>query len=135
MARWNRAGMGHRRERRRLHDQRATDAGVAVLALRDGDRALTLDALRIRLGVLLEPGPSTLVLDLSGVQRLSSDGFDGLLWLHRRCAGRAVRVVLREPSRHSVDLLRRAGLLAVLPIEGAEQPGRPPRPGTPGVVV
>lgn len=72
------------------------------------------------MGVLLEPGPTTLVLDLSGVRRLSSEGIDRLLWLRRRCLDRAVSVVLRAPSRHSVALLRRTGLLGLLTIEGSE---------------
>lgn len=108
---------------------------VAVLPLCDGGRELNLDALRRRLAVLLEAGPVTLVLDLSGVPRLSSDGVDRLLWLHRRCAGRAVRVVLREPSRDSVDLLSRAGLLGALPIERAARRRRRARPRTAGIVV
>lgn len=122
--------MGHRRPR----DRGAAHADVAVLALGDSERALTIGALRGRLGGLLDAGPSTLVLDLSGIQRLSSEGVDGLLWLHRRCAGRGVQVLLREPSRNSVDLLRRAGLLRALPIEGAARASRQQRARTDGVV-
>ena len=98
------------------HD-RDHDAGVAVLTLHDDERELARGQLRGHLGRLLETGPSTLVLDLSAVRHLSSDGIDGLLWLRQRCLGRAVRIVVRQPSRQSVELLRRTGLLGMLTIE------------------
>ena len=69
------------------------------------------------------------------MRQLSSDGVDGLLWLRQRCLGRAVNVVLRRPSRQSVDLLRRTGLLGMLTIEGATPAGATcclvDAPGTP----
>lgn len=113
---------------RRAPSRRDSDAetDVAVLTLHDDERELTRGQLRGHLGSLLEPGPSTLVLDLSAVRHLSSDGVDGLLWLRQRCRGRAVDVVLRQPSRQSVDLLRRTGLLGVLTIEGAAPADRGP---------
>lgn len=119
---------------RRGPSRRDADTDVAVLTLHDDERELARGELRGHLGSLLEPGPSTLVLDLSAVRRLSSDGVDGLLWLRRRCLGRAVNVVLRQPSRQSVDLLRRTGLLGVLTIEGAARTAHGARvvgPGTP----
>ena len=78
---------------------------------------LSDDDLRWRLGTLLEPGPSTLVLDLSRLQRLSATTIAVLLWVRRRCRARGVRVVLRRPSRGSIDVLRRAGLQSALEIE------------------
>ncbi len=121
---------------RRAPTRRDSEAetGVAVLTLHD-ERELARGRLRSHLGALLESGPSTLVLDLSAVRHLSSDGVDGLLWLRQRCRGRAVNVVLRQPSRQSVDLLRRTGLLDMLAIEDAGPTDRGPHlaaePGTP----
>lgn len=116
-------------------DDGKAGGGVAVLTLHDDERELAPAHLRGRVGPLLDPGPSTLVLDLSAVRHLSSDGVDGLLWLRQRCLGRAVNVVLRRPSRQSVDLLRRTGLLGMLTIEGATPAGCAVRfvdaPGTP----
>ncbi|WP_246051215.1 STAS domain-containing protein [Nocardioides guangzhouensis] len=96
------------------------DVDVAVVLLGDGDLGRALGDLRRRLATVLERGPATLVMDLSGVTQLSSTGIAVLLWVKRRCAAREVGVVLREPSRRSVDLLRRTGLLGALAIEGLD---------------
>ena len=99
--------------------QHGTDTEV-VVPLHDDDWGHALGDLRRRMTAALERGPSTLVIDVSGVTRLSSTGIALLLWVRRRSAARGVRVVLREPSRPNVDLLRRTGLLGALAIEGLE---------------
>ncbi|WP_199907699.1 STAS domain-containing protein [Nocardioides terrigena] len=88
----------------RVHD-------VVVLVLSDDTLLDALEELRVRLGGLLEPGPSRLVVDLSRVSRLSSATIATLLWVKRTCAARAVDVVVRRPSRGSVGVLHRTGLL------------------------
>ena len=103
-------------ELRRHHD---ADSQV-VVPLGDGDLGHALGDLRRRLTAALERGPSTLVIDVSGVTQLSSTGIALLLWVRRRCTVRGVRVVLREPSRRNIDLLRRTGLLGALAIEGLD---------------
>lgn len=85
------------------------DAVVVVLA--DETLAATLEELRSRLSGMLEQGPSRLVLDLSRVSRLSSTTIATLLWTKRTCASRSVEVVVRRPSRGSVRVLHRTGLL------------------------
>ena len=70
---------------------------------------LTIEALNKRTGLWEKIG-----------ETLSSTGIALLLWVRRRSAARGVRVVLREPSRPSVDLLRRTGLLGALAIEGLD---------------
>jgi anti-anti-sigma factor len=103
----------------RLWPDQDVDVAVVVL-LRDGDLGRALVDLRRRLATVLERGPATVVIDVSGVTQLSSTGIAVLLWVKRRCAVRGVRVVLREPSRRSIDLLRRTGLLGALAIEGLD---------------
>lgn len=96
------------------HDVRP---GTVVVALRDEDLLKTLTDLRWRLGGLLESGPSTLVLDVSQVRRLSSATIAVLLWVKRRCLTRGVQVVVRRPSRDSLAVLARTGLQSALDIE------------------
>ena len=85
------------------------DCVVVVLsddALLDGP-----DELRRRLGDVLEPGPARVVLDLSRVSRLSSTTIATLLWAKKTCRSRAVELAVRRPSRGSVGVLLRTGLL------------------------
>jgi anti-anti-sigma factor len=79
-----------------------------------------LRQLGVRLPNLLSREPSTLVVDLSAMTHLSSATVAALLLLRRRCRARGVAVVLRRPSRRSIDMLRRTGLQGVLPVEGVE---------------
>lgn len=96
----------------------------AVVELGDSDLADACGEVRARLPQLLARSPSTLVVDLSEVTRLSSAVVATLLWISRECRARSVVVVLRRPSRASVETLRRAGLQSTLPLE---QPGSPDR--------
>lgn len=76
--------------------------------------------LRWRLGRLLAGGQSTLVVDVSGLDRMSSTTLAALLWVKRRCRARRVGVVVREPSRHSLEQLRRTGLMDAFDIESRQ---------------
>ena len=73
--------------------------------------------LRRRLPLLLNRSPGTVVVDLSEMTQPSSATVAALLWIKRRCRSRSVVVVLRQPSRRSIDMLRRTGLQCALPIE------------------
>lgn len=102
-----------------------------VVSLRDDRLHEPLADLRWRLDGLLASGPSTLVVDVAEVTRLSSATVAVLLWVRRRCRARGVRVVLRDPSRNTVELLRRTGLLSRLetipPITGTATETSVPR--------
>jgi anti-anti-sigma factor len=62
-------------------------------------------------------GARRLVVDLSGVQHLSSTAVASFLWAHRICRARGGAVVLRGANRRTEDLLHRTGLWRVLQIE------------------
>ena len=96
---------------------------TVVIMLSDDTLLATLADLRWRLGALLESGPSTLLLDLSGVRRLSSATIAVFLWVRKRCSVRGVHLVVRRPSRRSIDVLRRTGLLSTLVSDDAERHG------------
>jgi anti-anti-sigma factor len=62
-------------------------------------------------------GARRLVVDLSGVQHLSSTAVASFLWAHRICRARGGAVVLRGANRRTEDLLHRTGLWRVLQID------------------
>lgn len=93
-----------------------TDPEV-VLELGDAHVGDALRELRWRLPLLLNRSPGTVVVDLSEMTQPSSATVAALLWIKRRCRSRSVVVVLRQPSRRSIDMLRRTGLQSALPIE------------------
>jgi anti-anti-sigma factor len=64
-------------------------------------------------------GARRLVVDLTGVQHLSSTAVASFLWAHRICRARGGAVVLRGANRRTVDLLHRTGLWRVLQIESS----------------
>jgi ABC-type transporter Mla MlaB component len=86
----------------------------AVVRLDDAmvDRGLT--DLRSSAARVLSSGGSVLVVDVSGVERLTSTVVSALLWVRRICAARQVRLVLNGLSDQHVDVLRRTGLAAAL---------------------
>ena len=96
---------------------------TVVITLSDDTLLATLAELRWRLGALLESGPSTLVLDLSEVRRLSSTTIAVFLWVKKRCSVRGVHVVVRRPARGNIDVLRRTGLLDTLDTDDVERRG------------
>jgi anti-anti-sigma regulatory factor len=87
-----------------------------------------LDMVQQELAAQLAHAPRTTAVDISEVRHLSTTTVAALVWIKRRCTDRGVDVVLREPTRHSVDTLRRTGLLGLLPVEQA-RPASLPRPG------
>jgi anti-anti-sigma factor len=89
-----------------------------VIAL---DEALLSDGLadaRWMLHDALLSGARTIVVDLSGVERLSSPALASFLWAHRICRARGGGVVLRGADRRTRDVLYRTGLWRVLRLEG-----------------
>lgn len=87
-----------------------------VIALDDASLREGISDLRWRLDHLLADGQPTLVIDISRVSSLSSASVAAMLWAKRRCQARQARVVVRGPSRRSLDLLRRTGLASALEI-------------------
>lgn len=87
------------------------------MSLDDVERVGAPDGLDRGLPRLLDDGPSHLVVDLSDADPLSSGAVSALLHLHDRCRSRGLVMMLRRPSRRNLGVLRRGGLLAVLPIE------------------
>ena len=83
--------------------------------IRDG-----LADLRWRLDDLLAGGSSRLIIDVSGVGLLSSATMAAMLWTKRRCMTRGVQMVVRNPTRQSLSVLRRSGLLVALCVENDE---------------
>ena len=84
------------------------------------DDALLADGLadvRWLLHDALLAGARRLVVDLTGVQHLSSTAVASLLWAHRICRARGGTVVLRGANRRTLDLLHRTGLERVLQLE------------------
>jgi anti-anti-sigma regulatory factor len=97
---------------------------VAVVPLRGSSLPQVLGDLDRRLGEAFEGGPRTLVIDMTGVGRVSSTTIAALLWTKRRCSSRGVEVQLRGPSRRCLDALGRVGLLGVFAVEPTDGPGR-----------
>jgi anti-anti-sigma factor len=64
-------------------------------------------------------GARRLVVDLSGVQHLSSPAVASFLSAHRTCRARGGTVVLRGANRRTLDLLHRTGLWRVMKLESA----------------
>jgi anti-anti-sigma factor len=93
------------------------DQRVCV-ALTDERMTQGLNDLRWHLPTLLAGGTNTLVIDVSGVARLSSTCVATLLWVKRSCQSRSVRVVLADPTDRTLDVLTRTGLASVFEIEG-----------------
>jgi anti-sigma B factor antagonist len=86
------------------------------------DDALLVDGLadvRWLLHDALLAGARRLVVDLSGVQDLSSSAIASFLWAHRTCRARGGAVVLRGANRRTEDLLHRTGLWRVIHLEPA----------------
>src|SRR6476660_3899270 len=95
------------------------DQRVCV-ALSDDRMAQGLNDLRWHLPTLLAGGTNTLVIDVSGVARLSSTCVATLLWVKLSCQSRRVRVVLADPTERTLEVLTRTGLASVFEIESRE---------------
>ena len=95
---------------------RTTDAGGDCVSVRLSDELLADGIADIRwlLHDALLAGARRVVVDLSGVQQLSSPAVASLLSAHRVCRARGGAVVLRGANRRTLDLLHRTGLWRVL---------------------
>jgi anti-anti-sigma factor len=80
----------------------------------------------------LREGPRSLVVDMSAVREPTSTTIAALLWIKRQCSARGIETLLRAPSRRTLEVLDRVGLLAVLMVEPTTDSGgsltRPARP-------
>lgn len=102
------------------------DTQVVVL-LREEDLRSGLADLRWHLADRVLGGATSLTVDLSSVDRLSSMAIAVLLRAKRCCRARGGRVVLRSPSPGVVRMLRRTGLEEVFDVEtGVVGRGRVP---------
>jgi anti-anti-sigma regulatory factor len=90
---------------------------TVVVALDDAAVAQGLAELRSRLSEVLGAGDARLVVDVSGLDRISSSVVAALLRAKRKCLVRGVDVVVRGSAGQSLGLLTRTGLSAVLDVE------------------
>lgn len=91
--------------------------GVVVMRLDPDDVTHDLVLVREQVSSLVLQGARTLVVDASGVQRLSSATITALLWAQRRCRARGGSVVVRRPSAETLQMLVSTGLYGVLDVE------------------
>lgn len=101
------------------------EAGRNPVSVRLGDPIRSADVAGLRAGVAtaLRSTSPTVVVDVSGVRRLSSTTVTALLWAQRRCRARGGAVILQGLSRQGARSLRRSGLWQVLVATGAECTG------------
>jgi anti-anti-sigma regulatory factor len=69
-----------------------------------------LSAVKQRVPVLLDPPPAAVVIDLSGMTRLTSETVAALLWTGATCRKRGVPVRLRHVPQGCATTLSRTGL-------------------------
>jgi anti-anti-sigma factor len=93
--------------------------GVAVVTLDEQLLLRGLADLTWRLGDLLGGGGNRLVVDISGLERLSSATLAALLRAQRTCRARGGRVVVRGANRRCCEVLARTGLSGFFDIEPA----------------
>jgi anti-anti-sigma factor len=98
---------------------RGPSGGDVVLRIDDAMLEDGLADLRWLLHDALLAGARHVVVDLGGVQQLSSPIVATLLSAHRACRARGGAVVLRGANRRTEDLLCRTGLWRVLSLESA----------------
>lgn len=82
----------------------------AVTLLQVTDLLNVRDAVTRQVETLLESGPRSLAVELSGVD-VTSTTVTALLWVRRRCAARGVEVALLGPPRRSVRMLKGIGFV------------------------
>jgi anti-anti-sigma factor len=87
------------------------------VALGGAMNATAPEELRGQLPGLLGGGTDTLVIDVSGVDRLSSTCVATLLAVKRTAQARRVHVVLAGPSDRAREVIVRTGLASVFEIE------------------
>ena len=91
----------------------------AIVMLSDETVVDGLPELRWELRNLILDGARHIVVDLSRVERLSSNALATLLSAHRACRARGGGLVIRRPNRRSLDLLHHTGLHRVFVVEDA----------------
>lgn len=89
----------------------------AIVELSDDALADGLAELRWELRSLILAGAKRIVIDVSRVSHLSSSAVAAMLGAHRSCRARGGGVVIRDPSRRTLDLLHRTGLWRVLRLD------------------
>ena len=103
--------------------QHRTDAGTrwpqgrrgdVVVMLDACDAESVLDAVKQRVPLLLDPPPAAVVVDLSGMARLTSGAVAALLWTGAACRRRGVPVRVRHVPPRGAAALRRTGLRSAL---------------------
>ena len=105
------------------------DEDVAVVVLREASVRRGVGTLRRDLASTLDSGVSTVVIDVSGVQDLSSVVVGLLLRVKRCCRARGGRVVLRGLNRVDLHVMHRTGLSSLFEIETpAPAPAPAPAP-------
>lgn len=92
-----------------------------IVLVRPSDRECVLDAVKRRLPSLLDPPPSAVVVDLSGLARLTSGTVAALLWTGATCRKRGVPVRVRHIPARGDEILRRTGLSLALALGEASQ--------------
>lgn len=108
-----------------LHAQHRADEvyrSAVVIALDDRTLPSGLARLRTVVRDAFLDGGARVVVDVAGLQRLSSGTVAALLWANRHCHQRGGLVVLRSPSESNLELLRRTGLGDVLQVETPQVP-------------
>jgi anti-anti-sigma regulatory factor len=91
--------------------------GTVVVTLDDSALLRGLGDLTWRLGDILGAGRSNLVVEISGLERLSSATLAALLRAQRICRARGGRVVVRGANRRCREVLARTGLSGFFDLE------------------
>lgn len=91
-------------------------ADEVLVVLDDHALPAGLGRLRHDVGTALTRATPRVVVDISGLDRLSSATVAALLWANRHCVHRGGAVVLLNPSSSSLGVLRRTGLLDLLTV-------------------
>ena len=100
---------------------RRSGSASGHLVLNDAELLRGVAALRWRLDELLPPGATSLVVDIHGLTRLSSQTLAALLWAQRRCRLRGGQVRLLGANRRCRELLARTGLTEVFHVLHPEE--------------
>ena len=95
------------------------DEVVVLVGVRDRERIL--EAVKQRVPSLLDPPPAAVVVDLSGMARLTSGAVAALLWTGATCRRRGVPVRVRHVPPRGAAVLRRTGLSSALALDATRR--------------